>query len=353
MTQANTNFVRLAIIVLLIVGCVYVLKPFIGPLLLAAVICTTVWPLHARLLKLFRQRHTLAAFTTCLILILLVLVPMLVLSGSVAGGVEMGIEAVRPYIQKGLPADAPGWLSGLPVVGHEIGAYWHKVAANREELNKLLQQGFDPARRFLLTGVTVFGQGLMQLLLVLFFAFFIFRDAETYGSALKSVARNLGGELGERMLTLAQNTTTGVMLGIVGTAAAQALVGMVGYLVVGAPGVIVLTFATFILSMVPVIGATLIWGGVAIWLYQSGQTGWAIFMLIWGAGVISSVDSFIKPILISRTASLPLLLIIIGVFGGVMVFGFIGLFLGPVLLALGQTLLSDWINEKKVPEHML
>ncbi|HQL10638.1 MAG TPA: AI-2E family transporter, partial [Lentisphaeria bacterium] len=101
---------------------------------------------------------------------------------------------------------------------------------------------------------------------------------------------------------------------------------------------------------VPVIGATLVWGGVALWLYQDGQTGWAIFMLLWGALAISSVDNFIKPILISRTARLPLLLIIIGVFGGVVMFGFIGLFLGPVLLALCQALLREWMADKSPPQ---
>lgn len=353
MTQSNTQLVRIAITALLIIGCIYVLRPFVGPLLLAAVICITVWPLHARLLNLFRQRQTLSAFVTSLLLVLIILLPMIVLSGSLAGAVEAGIDQVRPLLQRGISPEAPAWLGKLPLIGGDVAAYWHKVVASREELNKLLQMGFDPARRLLLASVTVFGQGFFQLLLVIFFVFFIFRDAKIYGAALNTAAQKLAGDLGKRMVLLAQNTVTGVMVGIVGTAAAQALVAMIGYLIVGVPGIVVLTFATFILSMVPVIGATMIWGGVAVWLYQEGQTGWAVFMVLWGVLAISSVDNFIKPILISRTASLPLLLIIVGVFGGVMVFGFIGLFLGPVLLALGQSLLIDWINEKKAPEHML
>jgi predicted PurR-regulated permease PerM len=104
-----------------------------------------------------------------------------------------------------------------------------------------------------------------------------------------------------------------------------------------------LTFTTFIFSMVPVIGATLIWLGAAVWLYDSGQTGWSVFMVLWGMFGISSVDNFVKPILISRTSSLPLLLIVVGIFGGVLVFGFIGLFLGPMLLALGQVLIREWL----------
>jgi predicted PurR-regulated permease PerM len=118
---------------------------------------------------------------------------------------------------------------------------------------------------------------------------------------------------------------------------------MIGFLIAGVPGVIMLTFATFFFSMVPVIGATLIWVGAAFWLYNGGEAGWAIFMVLWGMFGISSVDNFVKPILISRTSSLPLLLIVVGVFGGVLVFGFIGLFLGPTLLALGQVLIREWL----------
>jgi predicted PurR-regulated permease PerM len=134
------------------------------------------------------------------------------------------------------------------------------------------------------------------------------------------------------------------MIGIVGTAAAQALVAMVGFIVAGVPGIVILTVATFFFSMVPVIGATLIWACAAVWLYEGGQTGWSIFMVLWGMFGISSVDNFLKPILISRTSSLPLLLIVVGVFGGVLVFGFIGLFLGPTLLALGQVLIREWLE---------
>ena len=343
MNQKNTQYASLALGILLIVGCIAVLTPFIGTLLLAMVVCITVWPAHNRLLKLCRQRRTLAALLSSLLLILLLLMPMLFLSGSLASSVEALIQHFRPMIANGLPSDAPAWLAGLPVVGNDIAAYWHKIAANRSELNKLLQMAFDPASKILLKAVAIFAQGMLQLVLVIFFTFFILRDADIYAATLNTAARKLAGELGAHMLRLAQGTVAGVMVGIVGTAAAQALVGMVGYLIAGLPAIMVLTLATFIFSMVPVVGSTLIWGGAAVWLYQQGQPGMAIFLVVWGIAAISSVDNFVKPILISRTASLPLLLIIVGVFGGVLVFGFIGLFLGPVLLALGQALLRDWL----------
>lgn len=345
MQPANTQILRIAIVALLLVGCIAVLLPFVGTLLLAAVICVTAWPAYAHLLRLLGGRRSLAALSGCIALVLLVLIPMVILSGALAGGAQALLQHVRPLIDNGLPPEAPAWLANLPVVGSEAAAYWHKVAASRAELNQLLQQLFEPARKLLLGTVTVFGRGLLQVVLVIFFVFFILRDAPAYANALCVAARKLGGDLGERMLRLTQATVTGVMAGIVGTAAAQALVGMVGYLIAGVPGVVMLAFATFLFSMVPVIGPTLIWGGAAAWLYSDGQTGWAIFMVLWGVLAISSVDNFVKPVLISRTASLPLLLIIVGVFGGVLVFGFIGLFLGPALLAMGQALVREWMAD--------
>ncbi|MFC5303197.1 AI-2E family transporter [Azospira restricta] len=346
MQPRHTQYAQFAIVAALIVGCIAVLLPFVGTLLFAVVIAVTTWPLYTRLVLLFRQRHTLAALVMALLLVVLLAIPMSLLSGNLTGAIEMVTQYLRPLIENGLPAEPPAWLVRLPLIGGAIEEYWHTLAASREELNALLRQFVDPARKLALTAVKISAQGLLQLLLVIFFLFFIFRDAHIYGNALLTAARKLGGPLGERMLKLARGTITGVMVGIIGTAAAQALVGMVGYLIAGVPGVMMLTFATFIFAMVPVIGPTLIWGGAAFWLYGQGQTGWAVFMLLWGMLGISSVDNFIKPILISRTAAQPLLLIVVGVFGGVLVFGFIGIFLGPTLLALGQTLIREWIADK-------
>lgn len=349
-SSTQKQIVQTAIVALLLVGCVAVLLPFTGTLLLAAVICITTSTAHRKLLTLCGGRSSLAAALMCLALTLLLVFPLALLSGSLADGVEKAIAYIRPLLESGMPTDAPTWLSDLPLVGSSIGDYWHKLAASREEMNELLRQFIAPTRRLALAAVSMFGQGLLQLVMVIFFVFFIFRDAETYTDALRTGSRKLAGDLGERMLRLVDGTVTGVMVGIVGTAAAQSLVAMLGFIIAGVPGIVILTVSTFFFSMVPVIGATLIWLGAAAWLYEGGQTGWAIFMVLWGMFGISSVDNFVKPVLISRTSSLPLLLIVVGVFGGVLVFGFIGLFLGPTLLALGQVLIREWLSHTDYTE---
>jgi predicted PurR-regulated permease PerM len=121
-------------------------------------------------------------------------------------------------------------------------------------------------------------------------------------------------------------------------------VALLGFLIAGVPGAFLLAALTFILSLVPM-GPVLIWGGAAAWLYFRGETGWAIFMLIYGAAIISSVDNFIKPILMSRAGNLSMLLVVLGVFGGAVAFGFIGLFVGPALLAVGWNLTKAWLDK--------
>jgi len=343
--STQKQILQIAIVALLLIGCIAVLTPFIGTLLLAIVICVAASPMRDALLQICRGRRNLMAALLCLLLMLLLVLPAAVLSGSLADGVELAIAYLRPFLESGLPVDVPTWMSDMPVIGGGISDYWHKLIASREEMNEVLRQFIAPTRKLALAAVSLFGQGLFQLALVIFFAFFIFRDADVYADAVRTASHKLAGaQLGERMFRLADGTVTGVMVGIVGTALAQALVAMVGFIVAGVPGIVILTVATFFFSMVPVIGATLIWGGAAVWLYEGGQTGWAIFMVLWGMFGISSVDNFLKPILISRTSSLPLLLIVVGVFGGVLVFGFIGLFLGPTLLALGQVLIREWLD---------
>jgi predicted PurR-regulated permease PerM len=132
------------------------------------------------------------------------------------------------------------------------------------------------------------------------------------------------------------------MLGIFGTAVAQASVALFGFWLAGAPMPLLLALATFFLSVVPV-GPPLVWGGAALWLFNHGEQGWAIFLGFYGLLAISSVDNVIKPILISHSSHLPLLMVVLGVLGGALAFGFIGIFLGPTLLAVGLTLISHWV----------
>jgi predicted PurR-regulated permease PerM len=209
MTPGYKQLIQIALVVLLLIGCVAVLLPFTGTLLFAVVICITTLPMRNRLLTLCRGRSSLAALLVSMLLLLLLVAPMALLSGSLADGVEIAIRYFKPLMERGLPTDPPVWLARIPVFGSSVASYWQELVESREEMNNLLRQFLDPTRRLALAAVSLFAQGLLQLVLVIFFVFFIFRDAHIYADALHTGSRMLAGDLGERMLALVEGTVTG------------------------------------------------------------------------------------------------------------------------------------------------
>ncbi|MGM9491451.1 AI-2E family transporter [Ideonella sp. YS5] len=340
MNHSLQHYARLAAIVAVVVGCYQVLHPFVPAILFAAVVCTASWPLYRRLRVALHGRSALAALVMTLGLIVLVIGPSALLALSLADDVANMVDGARALLDQG-PLQPPQWLKGLPLVGQSLDEYWHKLAASREEFTTLLKSLFEPARILVLGAGKAVGGSLLQLTFATFIAFFFYRDGDLLVQAARTILAKLAGELGDSLLATINGTVIGVVHGIFGTALAQALVALIGFVVAGVPGAPALAAATFLLSMVPV-GPPLVWGGAAIWLFAQGSVGWGLFMVAWGLFAISSIDNFIKPYLISRASSLPLLLILLGVFGGIVAYGFIGIFIGPPMLAIGLTLVQLW-----------
>lgn len=338
------HYARLAAIVVVVFGCYQVLHPFIPALLFAAVVCTATWPVYHRLRDVVGGRVTWAALLMTLLLAVLVIGPSTLLALSLADDVASLFDGARSLLDHG-PVMPPDWLSEVPLVGTALSDYWHRIAASREELNSLLKSLFEPARIVLLGAGKAIGSSLVQLSFAAFIAFFFYRDGEQLVKAARTILEKLAGDLGDSLLSTINGTVIGIVHGIFGTALAQALVALIGFLIAGVPGALALAAGTFLLSMVP-IGPPLIWGGAAIWLFVQGSVGWGIFMLAWGLLAVSSIDNVVKPYLISRASSLPLLLILLGVFGGIVAYGFIGIFIGPPMLAIGLTLVQLWSTTK-------
>jgi predicted PurR-regulated permease PerM len=187
----------------------------------------------------------------------------------------------------------------------------------------------------------VVGEGLLQLLLATFLAFFLYRDGEALVASLRTGLARLAGSLSDQMLRISHSTIQSVVLGLVGTAIAQGAVAVIGFLIAGVPNAFLLGGLTALLSILPG-GTVLVWLGATIWLLSEQQTGWAIFMAAWGVGLISSVDNVLRPLLMSRGSDLPFALVFVGVIGGAIAFGFVGVFLGPTLLALAMALWRAW-----------
>lgn len=339
-TQKIERNLGWAVVLLLFFGCLLVLRPFVSALLWAVVLCISSWPIYRRLLGWLGNRRTLAALVMTLAMILIVLLPFFIVVMTLADNIQELTSATRSWIEAGPPAP-PEWLAKIPVVGQKAVDYWQSMAADTAKLWTQAQRLIEPASSWLLRGGLALGGGLLQLAFSIFIAFFLFRDGVSAARRLNHVVERIGGERGHHLLNVAGKTVRGVVYGILGTALAQAVAAAIGFLIAGVPGVALLALLTFFSSIVPVVGTALTWLPAAIWLFHQGSTGWAIFMLVWGFGV-ANIDNIVKPWLISQGSDLPFILIFFGVLGGALTFGFIGVFIGPTLLAVGFRLLEEW-----------
>ena len=334
-----------ALLLVLLAGCLLVLRPFTSALLWAVILCFSSWPVYRRLLRFVGNRNTVAAFLMTLAMILIILLPFVVVGATLADNVQQLTDAGKRWIDNGLPA-APEWLARVPVIGERSMEYWQSLGADSSKLWTDAQRVIEPLSGWLLRGGLALGGGLMQLALSIFIAFFLFRDGVAVGALLTTAVERIGGERGGHLLILAGKTVRGVVYGILGTALLQAIVTGIGLVIAGVPGAALLALLTFFVSVIPVVGTGLVWIPAALWLFHQGLTGWGIFMLAWGVGV-SNIDNFVKPWLISQGSDMPFILIFFGVVGGALVFGFIGVFIGPTLLAVGYRLVGEWISTQR------
>ena len=338
------QYARVVAMALLAIGCFFVLQPFLGAILFAGILCLSTWPFYVGLRARLGGRSWLAAVILVTLLVLALALPIALGAQGIVAHSGQVVELFRGFLDRRGTLELPGWVRNIPLVGVQLDEYVRALLAGSTELTDLLRGLGDPAKAFMVTVGRAVGQGVIQVLIAIFVAYFFYRDGERVREILVgSVRRIAGDEHGAAIVLTAVNAVRGVVYGLIGTALAQAAVAFVGFLIAGVPGAFLLAAVTFILSLVPM-GPVLIWGGAAAWLYFHGSVGMAIFMVIWGAAVISSVDNFIKPILMSRAGNLSMLLVVLGVFGGAVAFGFIGLFIGPALLAVAWNVLRVWLD---------
>ncbi len=344
---ANTDQVAvLAVLALVVVGCFFVLKPFLSALLWAVILTFSSWPAFRVLLSWVRGRRTLAAFLMTLVIAFVLLVPSVVIVLTLAGDVREFAATTLAWVRQG-PPSPPEWLGRVPWVGVEMTAIWKEYAADSKQLLVAAEQFIDPLTSWLLTIGKALGRGVLELALSMFLAFFFFRDGAKLGDRALAIARRLAGDRGDHLLRdVAGGTIRGVVYGILGTAMAQGLMAWVGFTIAGVPAAVLLGLMTFLVSVIPM-GPPLIWIPASIWIFQNGSVGEGVFMLLWGALGISSIDNFIRPLIISQGNKMPFVLIFMGVLGGGLAFGLIGVFLGPTLLAVSFRLGEEWLAYRK------
>jgi len=318
----------------------WVMAPFISALLWGAILAFASWPLMRLLTRLLGGRETLAAGLLTTLWILLVALPLVWLGFNLADHVRDATAFVRDVQVDGLP-DTPAWLGGVPLVGPRLVSWWDTLDHQGAALLTTVKPYLGQVGNWLLARSAQIGGGVLELTLSLVFVFFFYRDGPRLAAFVLRLLERLVGERADYYLGLVAGTVQRVVNGVIGTAAAQAVLALIGFLIAGVPGALVLAIVTFMLSLIPM-GPPLAWVPATAWLVWQGEYGMAVFLGIWGTFVISGVDNVLKPYLISRGGDLPLVIVLLGVFGGLLAFGFIGLFIGPTLLAVAYSLLLDW-----------
>ena len=337
----NNDRLLVQILLLVLFGAsLWVMAPFWSALFWGAVLAFASWPLMRLLTRALGGRESMAAGILTLGWMLLVAGPLVWLGFNLADHVRDATTFAKDVQLEGLP-EAPAWLAGIPLIGERLVSMWDTIDEQGAALLVTIKPYLGQVGNWLLARSAQIGGGILELTLSIVFVFFFYRDGPRLAAFVHGLLERLIGERADYYQDLVAGTVQRVVNGVIGTAAAQALLALIGFLIAGVPGALVLGLATFLLSLIPM-GPPLIWIPATAWLVWKGQYGMAIFLGIWGTLIISGVDNVLKPYLISRGGNLPLVIVLLGVFGGLIAFGFIGLFIGPTLLAIAYSLLVDW-----------
>ncbi|MCL5281102.1 MAG: AI-2E family transporter [Planctomycetes bacterium] len=335
----------LALIGAIVVGCVLVLRPFISAILWAAILCFATWPLYELFRRRLRGRHTLAAALTTAVLALVLIIPFVVVGLTFTDTIHSGLKWLDERTEAGVPPP-PAWVESIPLVGERITKSWQDYIEGTESTIKEWKPWLKEGGRWLLGHSVDLAKGLMHLVLSVLIAFFFYRDGEGLVAQLREGMQRISGDSAQRLVDVVKTTVQSVVYGVIGTALAQGIVAGIGFAVAGTPAPMLLALFTFFLSFLP-FGPPVVWIGASIWLFAMGKTGWGIFMVLYGLLVISLIDNFIKPIIISRGSKLSFIVMFIGVLGGVAAFGLIGIFIGPTLLAVGFSLAHEILEQRR------
>ncbi len=325
----------------LIAACFWILLPFLTAILWATTIVVTTWPVLLGLQARLLDKRWLAVTVMTVFLLLLVIVPFSLAVSSIVDKVGDIADLTKSLATFTIPPP-PGWLDRLPIAGPKVTAAWGKYAAlSREEISALLTPYAGNALRWFVAQAGSILMMFVQFLLTVIISAILYAKGEAVASGVRSFARRLAGRQGEDAVNLSAKAIRGVALGIVVTAAVQTSIGGIGLVIAGVPIPGVLTAIMLMLCLAQV-GPALVLIPAVIWLYAKDAALWGTILLVVTIIALTS-DNVVRPLLIRKGADLPLVMVIAGVVGGLVAFGILGLFIGPVVLAVSYTLLESWV----------
>jgi len=341
--ELTRTVLAVLVIGVLIAASFWVLRPFLLAIIWAAMIAVATWPLMLQVQARVRRRgFAVVAMTIAMLLIFVV--PLILAVQAVVGNIDTITRFLRALPDWTIPLP-PDWVSGIPLVGAKIAETWTEVAAaGVTDLAGRLRPFMDDAAKWLAIAFGSFGIFTIEFLLTVVIAAIMYANGEAARDSLVRFGRRLAGERGQEVVILAGQAIRAVALGVVVTALVQTILAGIGLAVAGVPFAGLLT-AVILLLCIAQIGPVIVLIGAIIWLFYNDHTGWGSALIVWTV-IVGMLDNVLRPLLIKRGADLPLLLIFAGVIGGLLAFGIIGLFVGPVVLAVTYTLLSEWMAEQ-------
>ena len=327
---------------ILIAACFWIIHPFLSSLLWAAMIVIATWPYFLKLQTRLWGKRWLAILVMTVLLLLVLIVPICFAVLTILDRSDEIVGWFKSLSTVKIPSP-PGWLVKIPVVGNSAVERWQQFAAvSPEELSNLLSPYASKLVAWFVGQAGNFSLLVMHFLLSIGIAAVLYANGETTASGIRQFARRLAGQPGDEVAVLSAKAIRGVALGIVVTAFVQSLCGGLGLFVAGVPAAALLTAVMLILCIAQ-IGPALVLLPADIWLFYNGHSLAGCLFAVW-AVFVCFINNFLGPVLIRKGVDLPMLLILTGVIGGLISFGIIGLFIGPVILAVTFTLLRAWIS---------
>jgi len=335
----------IALLFALIALSVWVLRPFIPAMVWATMTVVATWPILLAVQRRVRGKRWIATTVMTVAMLLVFAVPLLLTIGTIVRHVDdiTGWANGFSGVELGEP---PRWVSNLPMVGPEIDSAWRDAAAGGQ-LGEKLRPYFGAVVGWFVGQIGSFGAVLLQFLLTLAIAAVLYFHGEKAAAGVLAAAHRLGEERAVDAVRLAAQAIRAVAVGVIVTALAQSTLGGIGLAVAGVPLPVLLTAIMFLLAVAQ-IGAVPVMVAAVIWLFVRDENGWGTALLVWTV-FVGSMDNVLRPILIRRGANLPLLLVFAGVVGGLIAFGLVGLFIGPMVLAVTWTLCVAWVRGETGP----
>jgi len=327
----------------LIVASLWILRPFLAALVWSTMLVVATWPLLRMLQSRLWGKRWAATTIMTLALLLIFVIPFFAAIGTIVTNAGTIVDWTNRVSDLKLPPP-PAFVENVPVIGEKVAIIWREYAdKGMEELAEAVRPYAGRVTTWFVAEVGSFGLVSVQFLLTVLISAILYTNGEATARWVLRFGRRLAGQRGDQVVRLAGQAIRGVALGIVVTALVQAVLGGIALAVAGVPFAGVLTAVMFMLALAQIGPLPVLLGGLA-WLWWQGNTGWFVALLICTVAV-GSLDNILRPILIRKGADLPLLLIFAGVVGGLFAFGLLGLFVGPVLLAVAYTLLDAWVAE--------